>query len=155
MPIACDSILAKSVLPSKKTMKTLHCPNKDCRFLEKIAPQNHHPFWFLPNALGEASPIWMPNLREKVLLQYRNLSLLKTSSPLQMLGLRARGCSPYPDRARPYIVSAQFPSHQASRPLCKPKSFALRHLLTLFQRCQRSKRIRLNDMDRCLWVLAL
>jgi hypothetical protein len=29
---------------------------------------------------------------------------------------------PFPDRARPYINNGQFPSHRASRALCKPKS---------------------------------
>src|SRR6516162_1637032 len=37
--MVCDSILAKSGLLSKETMKPLRCPNKDCRFLGKTAPE--------------------------------------------------------------------------------------------------------------------
>jgi hypothetical protein len=52
---------------------------------------------------------------------------------------------PFPGRARPYInLSPCF----VAKLLCKPKPIALRHQLTVLQRKQRPKRVRLNNIDR-------
>jgi hypothetical protein len=62
---------------------------------------------------------------------------------------------PFSDRARPYINIAEFPSLTGLRgqAAMQAEIIALRHQVTVFQRTQNSKRIRLNDSDRGLWVL--
>jgi len=42
----CLSIQAKSALLPKKTMQTLRCPNNDCQFLGKTAPETHRALKF-------------------------------------------------------------------------------------------------------------
>jgi hypothetical protein len=47
-----------------------------------------------------------------------------------------------------FIISAQFPSHQASR-----SSHAMQaEIIARIASSEDAKRIRLNDIDRCLWV---
>ena len=44
--------------------------------------RRHHPLWFLPDPVGEASPIPMQGLRENLLLEQRD-NLPSTATPAE------------------------------------------------------------------------
>jgi hypothetical protein len=79
--------------------------------------------------------------------QFRSSVLAKNTITLANVGLASARLLPFPDRARPYIMSAQFPSHQASRPSRYASRIIALHAPTLSEIEANPK-----NVDRCLWV---
>src|SRR5215831_14323301 len=70
-----------------------------------------------------------------------------------MLNLRAEGCySSGTVRDPILLVLNSLLIRLRGQAAMQAEIIALRHQLTVLQRCQRPKRIRLNNIDRCLWI---